>query len=187
MEFVVPTFETSRLILRATRMEDVPSYRANFVDYNVISQLSAAVPWPYPADGVEQYLSMIMPQQGKSRWDWGLFLKTSPLEMIGSVGLWKPGTPENRGFWLGKSYWGRGLMTEAVPPLNTYAFDVLGFEKLILSNALGNLKSRRIKEKTGATYIGNRPARFVSPEYTEAETWELSSEAWKSFLSKTQR
>ena len=75
-------------------------------------------------------------------------------------------------------------MTEAVEPLMDYAFDHLGFDTLIFSNALGNTKSRRIKEKTGARLIGTRPAKFVSQDYTEAETWELTKEDWKGFRSK---
>lgn len=182
MNFAVPTFTTDRLILRELRISDVPAYEHYFVDYNVISQLSSAVPWPYPKGGVASYLaSTVTPEQGKSRWDWGIFFKEKPEELIGSIGLWRVGTPEHRGFWLGKPFWGRGLMTEAVAPIHDYAFNGLGFKKLILSNALGNTKSRRIKEKTGAIFIGTRPAKFVNPGYTEAETWELVPTAWEAF------
>lgn len=180
----VPVFETRRLILRELRLSDAPSYERHFVDYEVISQLSSAVPWPYPVGGVKDYLSQNLPKQGLNRWDWAICLKENPEEVIGSVGLWRPGTPEHRGFWLGKKFWGQGLMTEAVVPVNDYAFDVLGFEKLIFSNAVGNLRSRRVKEKTGAKLIGTRPAGFVNPSYTEAETWELSKEDWSSFKAR---
>ena len=69
-------------------------------------------------------------------------------------------------------------MTEAVATNNDYAFQELGFETFIFSNAVGNLKSRRIKEKTGAIFTGTRPMKFVDPSYQEAETWELSRENW---------
>jgi [ribosomal protein S5]-alanine N-acetyltransferase len=178
----LPVFETPRLILRAVRESDAPSYERYFVDYAVISELSAAVPWPYPKGGVMHYIrSEILPEQGKDRWVWGIFLKENPTELIGNVDLWRAGTPGNRGFWLGRPFWGRGLMTEAVEPVIDHAFQELGFEKLVFSNAFGNAKSRRIKEKTGATLIGKRPARFVNPRYTEAEVWELTREAWGSF------
>ena len=98
--------------------------------------------------------------------------------MIGGVDLWRVGIPENRGFWLGKPFWGQGIMTEAVTPVMDYAFNELGFDKLIFSNALGNNKSRRVKEKTGARFIGTRAAKFVDPAYNEAETWELTKGEW---------
>jgi [ribosomal protein S5]-alanine N-acetyltransferase len=44
----LPVFTTERLILREVTEADAPSYEKNFVDYEVISQLAATVPWPYP-------------------------------------------------------------------------------------------------------------------------------------------
>jgi [ribosomal protein S5]-alanine N-acetyltransferase len=72
-------------------------------------------------------------------------------------------------------------MTEAVFPITDYAFDVLGFETLFFSNALGNEKSRRVKEKTGARLLRTEPAKFVNPSYTEREIWELTRDQWREF------
>ena len=61
----VPTFETSRLILRQVSLSDVPFWERYFVDYEIISQLSDRVPWPYPANGVVDFLNnVILPPQG---------------------------------------------------------------------------------------------------------------------------
>ncbi len=181
----IPVFETRRLLLRGITLQDAPSYQRHFNDYEVISQLASVVPWPYPDKGAEDFIrTFILPQQGRDRWFWGIFLKDNPGEMIGGVDLWRNGSPENRGFWLARKFWGKGLMTEAVEPVMDYAFADLGFDKLIFSNALGNTKSRRIKEKTGARLIGARPAKFVSQDYTEAETWELTKVEWAHFKSR---
>ena len=180
--FKVPVFETQNLILRSMSESDIPSYKKHFVDYEVIAHLSAVVPWPYPDDGVKEFLTQfIFPNQGKVRWDWGIYLKSAPDELVGSIGIWKPGTPENRGFWLGRKFWGNGYMVEAASAIMDYAFNVIGFEKLTFSNALGNVKSRRIKEKTGARLVGTRPMKFVDAKYSEAETWELRREDWEKF------
>lgn len=179
--FKVPTFETDHLILKALSEKDAPSYQKYFNDYRVIAHLSAVVPWPYPDTGAKDFIiGFLLPNQGLNRWDWGLFLKSNPDELIGSIGLWRPGLPENRGFWLGHKFWGNGYMVEAATAIMDYAFDDLGFEKLTFSNALGNKMSRRIKEKTGAKLVGKRPMTFVDPKYTEAETWELFKADWKS-------
>ncbi len=74
-------------------------------------------------------------------------------------------------------------MTEAVKPVIDYAFGELKFKKLIFANAVGNERSRRIKEKTGAIYLENRPAKFVNPKYSEHEIWELTKERWNEFNS----
>lgn len=179
---MLPEFQTARLILRGITLADAEAYHRHFVDYEVIQHLSNAVPWPYPNDGVQLFIeNFILPNQGKDRWMWGIYLKDNSSELIGGIDLWRQGRPEHRGFWLGKKFWGMGYMTEAVKPVMDYAFDHLSFEKIILSNAVGNLRSRRIKEKTGATFIGTRPSKFVSPLYTESELWEITKENWKKF------
>ena len=86
----------------------------------------------------------------------------------------RKGKPENRGFWLARKYWRQGIMTEAVEPIVSYAFSDLGFEKLIFANAVGNIASKRVKEKSGARLIGIEPANFVDPTYAEHEIWELT-------------
>ncbi len=177
-----PIFTTERLILRAVTLEDAEAYEKYFVDYEVIRQLTAVVPWPYPTGGVLDYIqTQILPKQGIDNWTWGIFLKSDPEELIGAIGLWREATPENRGFWLGKKFWGQGIMTEAVVPVMDYAFDNLGFKKLIFANAAGNYKSRRIKEKTGARLIAVTPAKYVNPLYSEREVWQLTKKEWQHF------
>lgn len=184
MTHAIPTFETERLLLKALQMSDAPSIRKHFVDFEVISELSHGVPWPYPENGEIDFVNRVLAQQGNNRWVWGIFLKTNPSELIGCVDLWRPGRPENRGFWLGKKFWGQGIMTEAVAPVTKFAFEVLGFEKLVFSNALGNTRSRRVKERAGAVFIGTEEARFVNPNYTHRELWELTKADYEKSLRK---
>jgi RimJ/RimL family protein N-acetyltransferase len=181
----IPEFRTERLILRGIREEDAPAYETHFVDSEVIRFLTAQVPWPYPENGVLEHLhNKIIPNQGRSRWAWGLFLIENPETLIGLIELYTPGVPENRAFWLGKKYWGVGLMTEAAVPIMDHAFTGLAFDSLVFSNAVGNKRSRRIKEKTGARFLRTELAEFVDPSFTEKEIWELSSTEWEK--TKTQ-
>lgn len=177
---LIPEYRTERLILSGVSLGDAPSYTKHFVDYEVIRKLSRTAPWPYPENGVEEYLKhVILPDQGVTRWTWGIFLQSEPENLIGCVDLWKEGNPENRGFWLGKKYWNKGIMTEAVYPVMDFAFYDKGFKHLIFSNASGNVGSRRIKEKTGCELVDVRPAIFVDPALTEQEMWKLTLESWE--------
>ena len=176
----IPTLHTPRLILQGVTAADIPAYERYFIDYAVIRNLSAAVPWPYPPDGVSEFLtSTVFPRQGIDRWMWGIFERETPHELIGAIDLWREERPEQRGFWLGCPFWGRGYMTEAATSVNEYAFTSLGFKRLIFENARGNARSRRVKEKTGARLIQVCPAQFVDPALTEQELWELTREAWE--------
>ena len=176
--------ETDRLVLRPISERDVPAYEKHFVDYDVIRHLSRKTPWPYPDNGVYEYVTEhIIPSQGNDRWYWGIYLKNRNDELVGGIELWRPGNPENRGFWLGKSHWGNGYMTEAVIPVIDIAFNELGFSILVFSNAKGNDRSGRVKEKTQARYIRTEPFSFVDPVYTEREIWELTKQEWMSRIA----
>lgn len=185
---ILATFETDRLILRGLSLEDAPSYQKHFADYEVIQHLSTRVPWPYPEDGAYKFIKdFILPNQGKGRWAWGIFLKANPQELIGCIELFESDETENRGFWLGKKFWGHGFMSEAVVPIMDHAFDQLGFKKMVLANALGNNRSRRIKEKSLGRLICTKPFNFVGPQYSVSEFWEITKEEWVHFRSSVQR
>jgi [ribosomal protein S5]-alanine N-acetyltransferase len=181
----VPTFVTERLVLRELVESDIPRYQSLFVDYDVIRNLAAGVPWPYPENGVREYLeAQVFPHQGKSKWVWAINLKEDPDSLIGTLDLWRIPSPSNRGFWLGKPFWGRGYMTEAVEPVNDFAFGTLGFEKLYFTNATSNNRSSRIKEKTGARLVERGPGNYVDPTFTLQDRYELTRERWEEYKAE---
>jgi RimJ/RimL family protein N-acetyltransferase len=181
----IPTLETSRLLLRGITEADAPAYERHFADWEVIGQLGAAVPWPYqPGAALDFIRNRILPEQGNDVWLWGIYRKAAPQEVIGNVHLFRHGIPEHRGFWLGRQFWGQGYMTEAVEAVMNYAFGPLGFETLIFANALGNVRSRRVKEKTGARPVRVEPRKYVNPAYSEAEIWELTKAEWEAWKTR---
>lgn len=56
------------------------------------------------------------------------------------------------GYWLGKPFWGKGYMPEAVRGLLHYAFENLGMTTIWCGYYDGNSKSKRVQEKVGFTY-----------------------------------
>tara|TARA_B100001248_G_scaffold261335_2_gene252174 strand:+ start:2191 stop:2748 length:558 start_codon:yes stop_codon:yes gene_type:complete len=179
---MMPTFRTKRLFLRPIEIKDAKSYEEHFVDYEVVQYLGDHVPWPYPKGRVKEFIKgVILPAQGKTLFYWGIFLADEPESMIGGIEIRKIANPDNRGFWLGRKYWGKGYMTEALIPVMDYAFEELGFEKMVFSNASKNPASSRIKAKTGARLIQKAPFSFVNPAFTEKEVWELTKADWLEF------
>ncbi len=175
----VKTLTTPRLILKEFVADHIADYQEGFADYEVIRHMNGHVPWPYPEDGVLTFFkNEVQPHQGKTLWQWGIFLKENPEKLIGSISI-RVSDVDNRGFWLAKPYWGHGYMTEAAEAVTDFAFDALGFEILRFTNAKGNIRSRRIKEKAGAKLVKVIPMKAVDPGYTESERWELKKEDWR--------
>lgn len=79
---------------------------------------------------------------------------------IGSVGLHLKGRTDmtdredecELGYWIGKPFWGQGLIPEAARELLRYAFEELGMRAVWCGYYDGNLKSKRVQEKLGFVY-----------------------------------
>lgn len=56
------------------------------------------------------------------------------------------------GFWLGKPFWGRGIMPEAARELIRHGFEDCGMNKIWCGFYEGNSKSKRSQEKMGFKY-----------------------------------
>ena len=76
---------------------------------------------------------------------------------IGSVGLHRNDLAEKDdeyelGYWIGKPFWGQGLIPEASRELLRYAFEDLGMSRIWCGYYDGNVKSRRVQEKLGFVF-----------------------------------
>lgn len=58
------------------------------------------------------------------------------------------------GYWMGKRFAGRGLMTDAVTALVRHAFDRMGFHRIEAACLPSNTASRRVLTKVGFTAEG---------------------------------
>jgi len=175
-----PVLETERLILRPLELRDAPAIQRCFPDWELLKYLHAGIPWPYPPDGAETNTRESLEKRARGeRFYWVVTLKDGDDEAIGRIDLWPfdGQLRDMRGFYLGRAYWGRGLMTEAADAVTDYAFRVLEWPFLYLTNAVPNVASHRVKEKQGAELIGTEPAAYMSGEYPR-EVWLLTREAW---------
>ena len=55
-------------------------------------------------------------------------------------------------YWLGKPFWGRGIMPEAAGEMLRHAFEDIGMTKVWVGYYEGNVKSKRVQEKVGFRY-----------------------------------
>lgn len=73
-------------------------------------------------------------------------------ELVGVIGLLirdKTLPAFEIGYWLRTSCVGFGYMTEAVHALESYAFDELNAQRIVITSAEGNSKSRAVAERAG--------------------------------------
>ena len=79
---------------------------------------------------------------------------------IGSIGLKLNGSTDmtdrddecELGYWIGKSFWGQGMIPEAARAILRHAFENLGMRAVWCGYYAGNEKSKRVQEKLGFVY-----------------------------------
>ncbi len=112
--------------------------------------LSDRLPHPYtPADG-EQWLDMVLEQEGKA----GVFRAILvDGELAGSISVEQKGDVYRRdgeiGYLLAAGYWSKGIMTEAVRQICPIAFRELDIIRITGLVFQPNAASRRVLEKNG--------------------------------------
>lgn len=147
------TFETERLILRPWREDDAES----LYKYASDPEVGPKAGWP-PHTSVEDSRQIIRQVLSVPE-TYAVCLKESG-EAVGSVGL-KMGDATDMtdradecelGYWIGRSFWGQGLIPEASRELLRHAFEELNMQAVWCGYYDGNTKSRRVQDKLGFVY-----------------------------------
>lgn len=108
---------------------------------------------------------------------------------IGSVGLKLKGSTDmtdredecELGYWIGRPFWGQGLIPEAARELLRHGFEDLGMEAIWCGYYEGNEKSRRVQEKLGFQYQYTTEGLEVSlmKEFRTGHTSRMTKQRWK--------
>lgn len=83
------------------------------------------------------------------------------------------------GYWLGRPYWGSGLMTEALSALLDYCFTSLNGHKIEADVFTHNVPGRRLVEKVGMKQEGIiRHAHRKGGEWVDQVVYGMLADEW---------
>ena len=144
--------ETERLILRPWQEQDAE----DLYTYASDPEVGPPAGWP-PHTSVDNSREIIKTVLSKPE-TYAVCLKDGT--PIGSIGLHLNGSTDmtdrddecELGYWIGKPYWGQGLIPEASRALLRYAFEELGMRAVWCGYYEGNEKSRKVQTKLGFVY-----------------------------------
>ncbi len=147
--------ETERLILRPPTAADAPDIVRFAGDWEV-ARFTARIPHPYGAADAEAWLAGIDAARAEGRELVFAIQGREDRAFMGAIGL-NIVRDENEaaaGFWLGRPYWGRGYVTEALERLLRFAFEELGLAQVRAAARPENPASIRVQEKAGMALLG---------------------------------
>lgn len=174
---------TDRLILRAWKESDAES----LFRYAHDPEIGSIAGWP-PHASVEESLLVIRTVFAGPE-IYAVVLRETD-EAVGSIGLIfgddvhsgeMQANEAEIGFWIGKPYWGKGLIPEALSCLLRRCFEDLELTAVWCSYYEGNARSRRVMDKCGFRFHHTEEER-TSPlgEFRTVHFMRLSKEAWEA-------
>jgi ribosomal-protein-serine acetyltransferase len=84
------------------------------------------------------------------------------------------------GYWLGREYEGRGIMTDACRAVVTHLFRELELHRVEIRCAVDNVRSAAIAKRLGFTLEGTlREAQFAGGRYRDLLVFGMLRQDWK--------
>lgn len=145
------TIETSRLLLRRARIEDAEAVFRNWTsDCSVTEYLT----WPAhetPAVTEAVLNHWIGQYANENFYQWIIVLKEIA-EPIGTISVVSQSDAECKaeiGYCIGKAWWHRGIMTEALGAVIDFLFEEVGMERIEACHDVNNPHSGAVMRKCG--------------------------------------
>lgn len=174
--------ETRRLWLRWPTARDAESIQ-RLAGEPALAEMTARIPLPLDRAAVDAFL---VSSRAANASGTGLTLalteRARPGRAMGVIEI-AAGTDgvTQLGYWLGRPYWGAGLMTEAAGAVVHAWFAWTGGARLDSSARVTNPASRRVLEKTGFVWTGRGVASVpIKGDEREVDRFRLERGRWSA-------
>lgn len=143
----------ARCQLRPLVAADAPALATHANDRDIWLHLRDRFPHPYTLHDAETYIDIVARRPVQT--SFGIVVDG---EAAGSITLMLGEDVERFtaeiGYWLGRKFWGRGIMTDALRATTEYAFATLGLHRVFAVPFAHNAASARVLEKAGYSLEG---------------------------------
>jgi [ribosomal protein S5]-alanine N-acetyltransferase len=142
--------------IRPFRPEDAQALRTHIDNYQVARNMSA-IPHPYSLQHADEWIATASAASPQTH-----FAIAIDDKVVGGIGVIVDDGRRGPfcahcaeiGYWLGQEFWGRGILSEAVPAFTEWAFSELRLVRLFAAVYARNPASARVLEKSGYTFEG---------------------------------
>ena len=183
------TIETDRLILRPFAMDDAPAMYRNWASDDAVTK---HMTWPTHAsvEVSKMVLSDWTASYAKDDYyQWAIVLKENGPEPIGSISavhIHEEIDGAVMGYCMGRTHWGKGIMTEALTALIDFFFTEVGVNRIEADHDPNNPASGRVMEKSGMIYEGTlRQAGRSNQGIIDVSRWAILRQDWRKDHEQT--
>lgn len=167
------TIETGRLILRRFRKEDAEPMFRNWASD---SEVTRFLTWPphESSDITARVMeSWIAGYEDPKNYQWAIEWKeiSEPIGSISAVKIDSETVSVTIGYCIGRTFWGKGIMPEALKAVITYFFEEVGVNSVNACHDPRNPNSGKVMRKCGMTYEGTWREGGVNNQGICDESW----------------
>jgi len=181
--------ETQRLILRQFVIDDAQNMYDNWAADDEVTKF---LTWPSHPD-VEETINVIKYWIGgystNQTYDWAVILKEIQ-QPIGSIGLLNINNNQlscEIGYCIGKKYWGKGIIAEALIKIFGYLFDDVGFNRIEAKHDILNPNSGKAMQKAGMSFEGTLREAGIDRQgqFYSCNIYSILKSDWKTLYPHT--
>lgn len=172
------TLHTPRLLMRQPQLGDAEAIARYLNDFEVAGNL-ARVPFPYHISDARAWLRTR--RAGLPAQETTFSIELPDHGFIGHIGFHAGPKGPILGYWLGRPFWNRGIMSEAVVASLDWFFAATSHETVLSGVFVFNSASLAIQTKLGFTQTGRSTllclARDAEVEHIDTQ---LTRSVWKA-------
>ena len=146
--------ETDRLILRRFHIDDA---QAMFDNWASDDEVTKYMTWPSHTNlGITQWVvnDWVSSYEKDDYYQWAIEFEGQPIGSIGVVDHRDDVGKAVIGYCIGRNWWHKGIMPEALKAVMDYLFDEVGYNRIEACHDPNNPNSGRVMSKCGMKYEG---------------------------------
>ena len=169
-------FKGERILLRPLKYSDADDIYKNAREREV-SKWTCNIPYPYTKNDARKFIKhSILGLRKKQTYIFAIVLNDTG-RLVGAIEIkpsHKGGKKGELGYWLGKPYWGQGIVSEAIKLALIFAFKKLKLHRLSACVFKENTASKKVLLKNGFKLEGCfREAHFKFNQWHDIEEYGL--------------
>lgn len=176
------TLETSRLILRDIRMEDVQEYYERLWGDGDVCRYLLSDPHQDIGESYASIEKLLRRYEEGRCYRWGITERDDD-SLIGIIELLKFDEEANScsfAYMLGCDYWNRGYGSEALKEVIRFGFEEMELSRILVDHMADNPASGAAMRKAGMTHIGTETAKYEKHGILhDAEVYEIRNPSRK--------
>jgi len=147
--------KTKRLILRPLKKSDAP-LMAKYGNDKTVCKNTLRMPHPYNLKDANQWINKNLKIYKNKKPESYVFAIVYNEKFVGSIGISSINYNHKAvlGYWLGRSCWGKGIMTEAAKAVTEYAFKQYKLKRVFAWTFPWNEASQNVLKKAGFKFEG---------------------------------